>query len=356
MNLFLPGALDYFDSYGLIGCQLVRELAAMGVVVNVFGMLGENWSTTPADIRAAVDHPVQATLGGVYLGYPSNYHKHRNPLGQIGPRVALTMFESSKIPASWVEPLNACDAVITPSRFCLEIFRNAGVTAPIHVIPLGVNKTFRPAKRPVDRPLTFLAFRDRGLRKGGYEAQQAFLQAFGDREDVRLILKMRIPKVKEVLLNKNITLIQRDMPEEELCKLYCQCDVLISASTGEGFGLIPREFAATGGVSLATGWSGSAEDIDLWGVPLPYRLVTAEWNTPALGGQDLGEWAQVDREALVALLRDIAFDREGYLAQAEAKAARVGELYSWRRFAEGVLEVWREVAGGIHQHMGNAAA
>jgi glycosyltransferase involved in cell wall biosynthesis len=135
------------------------------------------------------------------------------------------------------------------------------------------------------------------------------------------------------------------MSEEELYRLYLDCDVLVNPHKGEGFGLIPREFAATGGISLVTDWSGTADDLAEWGWPLAYTLERADWTgIVSLAGQDLGMWAAPDVEGVTRALLQVAEQREWYQAQALARAQRVHELYNWRQFAEQVLGIYREAA------------
>lgn len=347
LNLCLPGHIDPYDSYGLIGCQLARYLTRAGIHVNVFAMGKHEMESHDDELTAIVSRPIVPVLGSVMLGYPTGYAKHENPLAHIGPRVAVTMFESSKIPPAWIDPLTACDAVVVPSRFCAASFAACGVTKPIHVVPLGVSWVYEFAYRPTNRPLTFLAFLDRGARKGGLVALQAFLRAFGDNMDYRLILKMRKPKVEVQLTNANIDVVQQDMSEEELYQLYLSADVLINPNKGEGFGLLPREFACTGGLALATDWGGTADDIDLWGMPLPYQLEPADWKgNKALQGQDLGEWAVVEPDRVADKLLTIASNRDYYRELGQVYAERARKLYSWRTFAERVLEIYQEVAVG----------
>lgn len=349
VTLYAPGHYDPADSYGLIACQLVRHLTALGARVNALGMGKTVMDSQPNDVRAVTSRPILPSLGGLVLGYPTGYHNH-SVLLHSGPRVALTMFESSKLPAGWREPLNEMDAVIVPSQFCAEVFRDSGVTAPLHVVPLGVGDSYRYQTRTAGRPLTFLAFFDRGERKGGMAAQQAFTRAFGDDMRYRLILKGRTAKPGRVLTlsNPNIEVIQQDMSEAELYALYCRCDVLINPHKGEGFGLIPREFAASGGFAMTTAWSGTADHISEWGYGLPYELEAAHWRgNKALAGQDLGVWARVDAERVATHLRTIAGAWEWYEQYLPAKAQAACRLYNWRAFAAQVLSIWEGV------HVGN---
>lgn len=346
LSIYAPGHFDPYDSYGLIACQLTRHLAGMGVYVNSVAMGEVHHYNQPPDIAEITNRPIKASLGGIMLGYPTGFAQFP-PLSQIGPRIALTMFESSILPSGWAPVLNTCQAVIVPSTFCRTVFVDCGVTVPVHVIPLGVGDVYRFQPRTGNGPLTFLAFLDRGMRKGGLAALKAFLTAFGDDTNYRLILKSRTPKVGMEITNPNIEAIQQDMTEQELYELYLRCDVLINANMGEGFGLIPREFSATGGIALATAWGGTADAIDSWGIPLPYTLVKADWaGHKRFAGMDLGVWAQPDIDGIATVLRRVADNRHFYRKWALAASVWARQLYSWQDFAQGVYRVWREVSYG----------
>jgi glycosyltransferase involved in cell wall biosynthesis len=353
---------DMADSYGLIACQLARHLTALGVRVNAISLGKTVVDSQPDDIRAVTSRPILPTFGGIVMGYPTNSHHHT--LLHYGPRVALTMFESTRLPSDWIEPLNNMDAVIVPSEFCATVFRDSGVSVPVYVVPLGIGESYtyhaRTANTSISamgaeiegkggRPLTFLAFFDRGERKGGMVAQQAFTRAFGDDMRYKLILKARTAKPGRelVLTNPNIEVIHQDMSEAELYALYCRCDILVNPHKGEGFGLIPREFAASGGCALTTGWSGTTDELDQWGYALPYRLERAHWTgNKTLAGQDLGEWAAVDPVRLAHSLKMVAATWQFTRQQLPAKAQAARELYKWDVFAQSVLNIWEGVQVG----------
>lgn len=352
VSIYTPGNWDLYDSYGLIACQLARQLAAMGLHVNAMGRGQVNMPNQPPDLSAITSRPIIPSLGGIVLGYPSGYDNHPNLL-HAGPKVAITMFESSKIPPDWIEPLNACHAVIVPARFLIPIFRDCGVTAPIHAIPLGIGEAYAPKPRQAThRPFRFLAFLDRGRRKGLHWAQFAFMRAFGDDSNVELWLKGRAVKDAQpndprifAPTNPNFRVIQQDLTEAELADLYCECDALINPNMGEGWGLIPREFAATGGIALTTGWGGTGEDIEQWGIPLPYAMEAADWAAyKNFKGMDLGQWAMPDLDGCAAIMRDVVANRDHYASDALSKAPAVGRMYNWRGFAEGVWGVFQQAA------------
>lgn len=350
VTVYAPGNADMFDSYGLIACELIRHLDKAGIYANLMTLGSQQHASQTAELAALTSRPVRPSLGGIMLGWPTTYAKHDSPLAQHGRRVAVTMFESSKLPKGWTDILNEMDAVIVPSTFCRDVFAACGVNVPIHVIPLGISETFQPHWREYgprvrgDKPFTFLAIGDRGKRKNPDAALQAFLLAFDDNEDYRLVIKTRDPKDNPhiIFTNPNIDMISADMTEQELYQLYCDCDCFVFPSLGEGFGLPPREAAATGMPVIATNWSGLTDDIGVWGIPLDYQLVTADWQgSRDLEGQDLGLWAEPDIEHLADLMHCVADHSQAYRIRAHHAAIRVHGLYSWHHFATAVYDIWR---------------
>jgi glycosyltransferase involved in cell wall biosynthesis len=292
------------------------------------------------EIAAIIRQPIVASTGAVMLGYPTVFTRYPG-LMQLGKRVGICMFESTLLPTGFASAMNQCDAIITPCQFCKEIFEEAGVTVPIHVLPLGINPIYAPAERTEGRPFTFLAFIDRGMRKGGVQALSAFQHAFGDDMGYKLILKGRKSKVRAEILNPNVELIQDDYSEEQMRDLFYRADVVVANATGEGFGLIPRQGAATGAIALATDFAGTRDHIEQWGIPIPCKLVRADWAGHAqFAKMDLGQWAKIDTGALAEQLGDIADNRDYYQRRAARLAPNMQRLYSWEAFARGVLNVW----------------
>ena len=352
VNVCAPNCLDPYDSYGLLSLELSRRLTRSGVHVNLFALGEREYETQDAELASIVAQPVQPAPGAIMLGYPTGYGKHQNPLTQLGAHVAITMFESSRLPDDWPPVLNRCDAVIVPTHFCREVFESSGVEAPVHVTPLGLGDRYglrsQPVARHEDKPLTFLAFLDRGMRKGGIYALQAFVGAFGEDERYRLILKGRSNAHKLEITNPNVEVIQQDLTEQELHELFLGADVMIDANMGEGFGMLGRQFAATGGVTLSTAWGGTADDLDSWAWPLPFTLVKADWRgNQILEGRELGVWARPDIAGISDVLRTTAEQIDLYGQIAYGRAPMVRRMYNWEAFGEGVLQIWQEVTSGV---------
>lgn len=319
------------ESYGRLARELAHGLSGLGVHVNHIG-------------HDAPGKPVRPALGGILFGYPTAFNGF-GVMAEAGPRVAITMFESTRLPDGWAERLNQCSAVIVPTLWQVQVFRESGVHVPLHVIPLGISDVFkRPARRDAQRkPFTFLAFVDRGRRKGWVHAVIAFNQAFGNDMAYRLVLKGRGEPLP--ILNPNIEVITGDMDDQQLASLYKRAHVMIAANLGEGFGFLPREFAATGGLALATNWGGTADDIQQWGLPIPASTQPA-WPDKAAWSGKLGEWADPDVDALADMLRYVADHYDSYQDFTVRAAGFVQSHYRWSLYAKQVLRVWEGVNDG----------
>jgi len=291
---------------------------------------------------------IRPAFGGILLGYPT-LHADYGLFAQHGPRVALTMFESTKLPEGWAENLNKCDAVIVPGQFLVDVFRDNGVNAPMQVYPLGVSSEFLTyIVREKTRPFTFIAIADRGKRKAANKVMYAFVRAFGDDMRYRLILKAR--EFRYEVKNPNITLIGKDMSNKELADLYRQAQVMVFPSCGEGFGLPPREFAATGGVAMVTNWSGTADAVAEWGIPLPYTMSDAWEGHPKWYGK-LGQWADVDIDTIAKRMQLIARNFPIYAMRGTRAAEFVRHNYRWEIFGQNVINLWERVAENAdHKH------
>lgn len=319
------------DSYGRLALELARGMEQHGVHVNYFGF------NPPPNKR------IVPAFGGICLGYPTIYEKY-GPLVQRGPKLAVTMFESTTLPDGWVEVLNRCHLVVVPSTANGQWFYDNGVRSSLAVLPLGVSEAFQYQWRPEKPPVTrFLAIADRGRRKGWHLAGFAFNYAFGDRQDVELVLKCRKDGLPFVMGNPNMSLIAEDYSDEQMNTLYGTCDYMIFPTAGEGFGLPPREFAATGGIAIATAFGGTFDELYKWGIPIhDYRRVLA-WKGDKDWHGKLGEWAEVDVEGLARILRRLV-DQPAYTNQDRQRVSEyVRNQYQWQKFTRSILQFWQRI-------------
>lgn len=214
-----------------------------------------------------------------------------NPYKYPGRIVLNTMYESTKLPARWIDTINlTCDTIVVPSPWLVEVFQKSGIDIPVYMIQEGVDaKDFERVESPnKNKPYTFLCLGDRGTRKGFDLVYQAFYRAFKDTKHVRLITKIRQASLPEYRSGsiKNASFWRYDI--EKMSDVYNVSDCFVFPSRGEGYGLPPREATIMGIPTIALQAHGTF-DVEHWGIPLKkFKMIPCN----SLVGE--GEWFQPD--------------------------------------------------------------
>jgi len=185
--------------------------------------------------------------------------------------VIYTTWETTRPPDNWIEVINTFKALMVPSRWNAEVFKQCGVEVPIHVVPHGVDiEKFKYVERDWDSELFVFLWQGMQMsdRKGAYYAEKAFELA--DLPNAILVEKIYPCVSKEfqtVQIGKRIQ-IRSIMPFDEYIGLLAKCHVSVNPFRGEGFALMPLECAATGMATMLTGWSGATEyaNEDFWNI------------------------------------------------------------------------------------------
>jgi len=308
------------NGFGYAGNSIRNSLQNLGHDVSLFD--------DQADVQLSFCHPT----------YYEPNHQY-----QIG----YSPWESSALPEGWLEGFNSMDEVWTTSRKCQEWFHDAGVEKPIYVYEHGVDSIWTPKHRKPQQKIRFLHIGDPAPRKGGQLAFEAFIEAFGARQDVHLTIKanghnttrayvpgqIRRGGPRNILglphqVYRNVTLIEDSLSLEELVALYHSHDVLVYPSWGEGFGLIPLQALATGMPTICTAeWA--SYDRFLGNLALDSHEVSSPW--PDIHP---GMMSEPDRHHLVELYR---YSYENFDALSRThfdNAEDVHSQYNWNELTK----------------------
>lgn len=257
--------------------------------------------------------------------------------------ISYTMFEATQMPSHKVELINRyASQCLVPCQWCADMFRENGVTVPLSVVPWGIDTAdYWPLDRLrcEDDPYTFLWSGTGDLRKGWDVAYTAFKRVFGKSKEVRLILHFRnMPEGVTGFRDENVEVVTGLLDRPELRALLERADCFVFPSRGEGWGLPPREAAATGLPVLTTDWSGLSEEIEHWALPIRVKqLKPATFYVWSAG--DVGLWAEPDADHLMALMQD-CFIRQSPAASFGSSAAQwLAQNTPWERTAKALLTV-----------------
>lgn len=222
-----------------------------------------------------------------------------------------------------LKEIAAADRVIIPSEFVLRSFLANGVKrAKLEVIPYGIDlEDFHPAPK-TDTVFRALFVGNIGIQKGVHYLLEAWdaLRL----PNAELVLAGRIEKEIKPLLRKHegSFVYRGHVRHEELYREYGQASVFILPSLQEGSALVTYEAMACGLPSIVSENTGSIVRDGVHGHIVPIR--------------------SVDR--LIESIRWMHDHREE--AEAMGEAARVFvQDYTWERYADEVIRVYRQLLG-----------
>ncbi|MEX2658107.1 MAG: glycosyltransferase [Acidimicrobiales bacterium] len=304
---------------------------------------------------------------------------HHMPAHAIGPaghvrNVARTMFETDRLPPSWVQQLNAVDEVWVPSAFNLETFRRAGVRTPVHVVPGGVDADrYRPGLEPLaltgTRKTAFLSVFEWSYRKAWDVLLRAWAMAFGPTDDVSLVIRSYAldpdarsspdwvsRRIDDFLRRMGrtrasvapIVVLEQPVPTADMPRLYASADAYVGISRGEGWGRPLLEAMATGLPTIGTRWSGNLEFMDDDNSLLvDVQSIDAVGRREELAFYRGHRWARPSARHLARLLRHVAEDPSAARALGQRARADVERRWTWSSALEVVSERLVELDAGL---------
>lgn len=337
VNLF--GYLTSIQSQGVLARTMVQVLRAQGVPVALTdvspdsGGTGQDQSVcrTGVDDASAQPHPMS-----VFCFTPTDMQTflERNPRLADHDRVTAVVvaLEHQMLRPEFLPVLSAVDLVLTLSDFITDAV-SAG-------LPDTTCVPFRQAIKPTEgvrpsRPrwgvphdsILFVNAFDTlsdSCRKNPLGLVRAFTDAFPDRDDVGLILKIghldadgelggqADQAVAEAASDPRIRIVEESLSYADVLGLFATADVVVSLHRSEGLGLTLMEAMSVGTATMATGFSGNLDFMTPENSALiAYDLVPVRTPYPAyqyLVNRDV--WAEPSHDDSVRWLRRMADDTE----------------------------------------------
>lgn len=270
--------------------------------------------------------------------------------GANGPKIACTVWESTKLPDAWFEPLSIADRIWATTAWGKRVFAANGFDpSRIDVVPEGVDPAlFHPGVAPTDafpaKPFKFLAIGRWERRKGMAELVQAFDREFDDRDDVLLVLAGLYAGRLDLDLGAELRALRLRRPDRlkivppvdthrSFASIYTACDAFVAPARAEGWGLPVIEAMACGLPTIVTGYSGPTEFIDAFAWRIDHRLVPVDEPFFERADGDLGLWAEPDWTHLRSLMREVFENREAARTRGLAGSEHVRQAFSWDRAA-----------------------
>ncbi len=275
-----------------------------------------------------------------------------------GHLALIQPWEFGAIPTAWVAPLQTVvDELWVPSEHVRRMYLDAGLDADrVVVVPNGVDLAHYSPDGPAMElegagdGLRFLFVGGAIARKGIDVLLSAYGEAFAGRDDVSLIVKdfgadgvYRGGDRAELLrmaagddpAGPRVVHLTETLADDQVAALYRACDVLVHPYRGEGFAMPVLEAMACGLPTVVT----------VGGPTDEFCPADAGWRIPStkalLPGRRVGDlpvageaWMlEPDRDALVALLREVADASEEERARRGAAARAAAATLGWEAVA-----------------------
>lgn len=329
--------IDTISGWGNVGLNLIKY-SSVEVDTVLIGKLARVDEST---VVAAANREVLSSMGVVIHEQPKEEWLNF----PFRCKIAVVPFETTRVPQSWVHRINACTAIIVPCKQNVEMMRDSGVNIPIEIVHWGVDPDrFYKIDRPKRDIFTFGIMGSLTKRKGIDILVDAFLKAFPNEKDVRLLCKTSNSFFLWAVKDKRLVIDMTPVSHEELMgQFFQQIDCFVWPSHGEGFGLPPLEAMATGVPVIATGWSGMEDYMTPEvGWKINYTMEEAVDFNKNVYKEDCGNWAKPDSKHLIELMRYAYEHREEVKKKGDYAAEYVKNEWTWDKKINMYLDVLKK--------------
>lgn len=348
--------------YGVVGSHLLRVLQARGIPValRAIGPVDRTLATNPKlEAALARQHTISARVPSVRLSQQFDLLAHAGS----GPRVGFTIFELDRFTTAEMSHLQQQDALIVCTEWAKQVCLANGVTVPIHIVPLGVDRAiFHERVTPKagagarTTDTVFLQVGKLEPRKGQHELLRAFGAAFTPHDAVQLVLHCYNPFMAHSAFDKlaapfrtspmrhRITVMNTELPTaRDVAGLMASADCGVFPVRAEGWNLEALEMLSMGKTVIATDATAHTAFLTTANA----RLITIDAHEPAMSGAVTGSWAawgDAQHEQLVRHLQAVHTERQQGTLSPNLAGIDTAIRFSWEASADALLAALAAVA------------
>lgn len=276
-------------------------------------------------------------------------------------------WETDRLPVGWAEHCNKLDEIWTSSTHMVDLFKASGVTVPIYAFAQPMDTA--PADQKKEK---FIIRRHSGYmfysifqwidRKNPHDLVSAYWKAFQGRDDVSLLIKTfrhdyspeQTALIKQDVMRWKGEQKQSHYPKIFICtKLLSRADTMmihqtgdcyVTADRGEGWGRTIHEALLLGKPVIGTARGGIYEHLsDLHTYRIPSTYVPAEPDSFAKFYTQEQNWAQVDREKLIAGMKYIFANQQKATAKGLLGSEYVKQKFNYWTIGSQMLKRLEEI-------------
>lgn len=281
-------------------------------------------------------------------------------------KLAIYNYESSILPKTWLKDINYVDYVLPSSNFSKEVFVNSGwPEAKCVVVPHGIEAlspeeevAVKPHELKTKKTFKFLNVSIPHHRKNIDLLVDCYYRSFSGEDDVCLVLKTSLAKprhrfeVDVAQIIRDAQARHKDRPGglphieivqgriENMLSLYKATDVLVSATSSEGFGLPLLEALAAGKLVVAPRCTGQLDFLNdnnslLVGVKEVDAGSKYQYWVESPGAKIYLPIADYLSEAMIIAYRN----HVGLTHKFSQESRRVCQEFTWDKAAEKILQI-----------------
>ena len=342
INLAYYGWVFDASGYGNAARGYIHALHRAGVNLSIADLSGRPRQVSDPLVESLVGRKIEADFH-LFHGIPPYWSRQAFPLRNV---IAMTVWETDRMPPQWRPALNHALEVWLPSEFNTSVFARA-VERPVFKLPHALMPELSAPAAAEAIPewgirksdFVFYSIFEWQDRKGPREMIEAFLRSFPAEPNVVLVLKSNSGAAgaatamlgdlrRRVNSGARIEIRCEAWSEQQLAALHQRGNCYVSLHHGEGWNLPLFDAACRGKAIIATGYSGPMEYLDATVHSLvrhqlaPVRQRYAYYLPPM-------QWAEPDVAHAVELMHSVFHEGDAASKRAAAHAEHLRKTFNF---------------------------